>query len=172
MANLYLTNLASFKAYFQAMAVGAAKHVDLEGFKWGDKDVLCNDNRSDLAKTFLWTGPYEGVRYNDPASDNITKNKMVKLSVFTVADSERFADEDAAVEKCEAIMEDIVARLLRDKRGADVAGVWTMLVANINSATGKPVTVELGSTQYHGWELSIELIDNRGLQYNAAKWNS
>lgn len=172
MPSLQLTNLASFRAYFEAIATGPNHHVDLKGFKWGDEDVVKNDNRSDLAHPFLWTGPYEQSRYSDRSSDNVVKFKRVKLNVFTSAASESYADQNTAVELCESIMDDIVAKIIKDKAGRDNAGVWEMIVAHIDAANGRPVVIQLGSTKYHGWELTIEIGDNKNLQYNAAKWTT
>lgn len=168
MPNLKLTNLSSLKAYFADIA---SKHNDIHDFKWGDKDVARNDNRSDLQDGFLWAERYDKVRYSDLGSDNVNKLKPARISYLKTADSELFADQDAGFDFCESVIEDIIARILRDKRGSQVDGQWQMLASRISSITTGPVEVKLGSTRYLGWEMMIEFFDNTNLVYNASKWN-
>ena len=167
MARLKLTNLLSFKTYFNLVA---DEHVDIGGFKWGDKNVVKNDNRSNITPSFLWVVPYEQSRYSDILSDNIIKTKPVALSFMKVRESAKFADEEADYEFCEAVMEQIMARIIKDKRGAMGATNWEMLVANISSAVGAPVETTIGSTRYIGWELKLDFMENGNLAYDAAKW--
>lgn len=169
MAKLKLTNLASFKAYFSRLA---SEHVDIEGFKWGDKDVVKNDNRSSITRSFLWAVPYEQSRYADGFSDNVMKTKPGVLSFMKVRESERFVDEESDFEFCESVMEQIMARIIKDKQGAMVGSDWEMLVTNISSAVGAPVEITLGSTRYIGWELKIDFMDNTGIAYNSNKWTN
>lgn len=167
MASVKLTNLASYKAYFTAIA---ASHVDIDGFKWGDKDVIRNDNRSDIAAKVLWATPYDRVRYSDKLSDNVHKMKVARVAYLIIPNSELFADEDAAFDFCEATIEQILAKMKVDKIGKDVAGVWEMIITDLNSWTSGPVEMTIGSTKYIGWELTITFQDPMNLVYNAAKW--
>lgn len=169
MPSLRLTNLASFRAYFQALA---DSHTDITGFRWGNMDVVKNDNRSDLPDNFLWAQPYETVKYLDKHSDNVMKRKVARIAFMKVRESERFADEEADYELCEEIIDDIVTRIMRDKRGELVGNEWQMLLADLNTAKGSPVQVTIGSTRYIGWDLEIEIHDNKNLLYNPAKWNN
>ena len=107
MPNLRLTNLAAYRAYFLAIATS---HVDILGFKWGNKDVIANDNRSDMPARFLWATPYDSARYGDSRSDNVVKTKQARVAFMMVPNSELFADEDAAFDFCEATIEQILAR--------------------------------------------------------------
>ena len=167
MTTIKLTNLASYKAYFQAIATS---HVDIDGFKWGDKDVIRNDNRSDMASKVLWATPYERANYGDKFSDNVHKRKIARVAYLTLANSELFADEDAAFDACEAVIEQIIAKIYKDKRGEEVAGDWTMIITEINSFSSGPVEMKIGSTKYIGWELQMTFGDNTNLEYNPAKW--
>lgn len=167
MANIKLTNLASYRNYFSAIA---ASHVDIDGFKWGDKDVVRNDNRSDITDSFLWAMPYERARYGDRLSDNIHKYKTARVAYMIVPDSELFADEDAAFDFCEATIEQILAKILLDKRGADNAGVWELLMTEVITWTTGPVEKKIGSTKYIGWELQITFQDPTNLFYDVLKW--
>jgi hypothetical protein len=168
MPSLRLTTLAVYRAYFTDIAT---QHIDIDGFKWGDKDVVRTHNRSDITSNFLWAIPYENVRYSDSGSDNQVKNKRALVSYLEVRDSELFSSEDAQYDACEVIIEQIIARILRDKRGADVAGTWTMIATSIGSFATKPIEHTIGSTKYIGWELSIEFIDNTNFAFDAQKWN-
>ena len=169
MPNLRLTNLASYRNYFATIA---EKHKAIEGFKWGGKDVILNDNRSDLAKRFLWAMPYENARYGDRGSDNVVKTKQARVAYMIVPESELFADEDAAFDFCEEVIEQILSKILVDKAGAEVDGVWTMIATTIESWSTGPVHKKIGSTEYIGWELELNFIDNTSLAYDASKWNS
>lgn len=168
MPTLKLTNLVSYRTYFEDIAT---KHIAINGFKWGSAKVVANDNRSDITNTFLWALPYENVRYQDSMSDNVVKVKRARVSYMEVRNSELFEDEDEQYDACETVIEDIVARLIRDKRGADVAGVWHIIATNLGSYTISPVKETFGSTVYIGWELQLDFIDNTNLAFNTEKWS-
>ncbi len=167
MPTLKLTNLTKYKAYFAAIA---ASHVAIDGFKWGDKEVVQNDSRSDMAERILWAQPYEAARYQDPGSDNITKVKEAKVAYLKVATSELFSDMDEDFIDCEEVIEDIIAKMIKDKRGAEVDGVWEMISVNIAGITTGPVDTIIGSTKYIGWEMKIPFHDNTNFAYDEAKW--
>lgn len=167
MANLKLTNLASYKAYFANIAL---KHKEIDGFKWGDLDVVKNDNRSDIVSRFLWAKPYDNFRYS--GEDNIIKIKPAVVGFFIVPASHGFSDIETAYDFCESVMEDVVAKLYQDKRGSMVGGNWEMLATKISSFKGRPVQEEFGSTKYIGFELTFEFSDNTNLAFNAAKWDA
>lgn len=167
MPNVKLTNLGSFRAYFSAIA---AAHVDINGFKWGDADVIRNDNRSDMPSSFLWAQRYDNVRYAAVHNDNKLKVKQARIAYMKVRESEKFTDEDSDFEFCESVVDDIVAKIDLDKRGSLVDGEWEMIIANVASMSGGPVEKKIGSTHYIGWELRIEILDNTKFEYKAAKW--
>lgn len=168
---LKLTNLAAYRAYFQDIATGANHHKQVNGYKWGDKDVIMNDSRSDLVSGFLWAMPYERTKYEDRNSDNIVKIKKARVAYMIVPDGDKFSDEDAAFDFCETVVEEILAKILVDKRGSEVAGVWTMLSTRVEDWTTGPVEHKIGSTKYIGWEFDIPFLDNTKMDYDASKWN-
>lgn len=169
MPNLKLTDLASFRAYFEGLATA---HKDIAGFKFGDTDVIRNDNRSDLSENFLWAMPYDNARYTGVHADNILKVKRARVAFMKVRESEKFADVDADFQYCEAIIEQIVAKIFKDKRGELIGNDWSMLVANVATMTTGPVEKKIGSTPYIGWELAIDISENANLVYDETKWNS
>lgn len=167
MPNLKLSNLASFKAYFESIALS---HVDIGGFKWGDADVVRNDNRSNITPSFLLSGPYDNVRYAAAHNDNTLKIKQAVVQYLKARDSEKFSDEQADLEFCEGVIEQIIAKIDRDKRGSLVGAEWEMIVANISSITTGPIEKTIGSTRYIGWEMKIDILENTHLAYDANKW--
>lgn len=164
---LKLTNLAAYRTYFQDLAT---KHVGIAGFKWGSLDVVKNDNRSDIPDSFLWALPYEAVRYGDNGSDNVLKYKMARVTYMEPRDSDLYADEEIQYDRCEAMIEQVLARILRDKRGFDVSGTWTMVVTTIATWKTAPTRETIGSTVYLGFDLNIEFGDNTNLAFDAQKW--
>lgn len=165
---LKLTNLVSYRSYFQNIAL---KHKLIDGFKWGDLDVVRNDNRSDLTAAFLWAQPYERTPYTDPDSDNITKRKTARVAYLKVRTTEKFSDIDADYDAAEAIVEQIMAKILQDKRGAMVGSNYELIATSISTWYTQPVHYVIGSTEYIGFELNIDFKDNAGLEYDATKWD-
>lgn len=171
MPNVKLTNLASYRAYFEAIAIA---HKEIQGFKWGNTDVVRNDNRSDISPSFLWAMPYDIVNYDASHTDNVLKAKKARVAFMVVPDSTLFADEDTAFDYAEAVIEQIMSKIYLDKSGhLDTGGAdWSLLVTRIASWSSSPVEKKLGSTKYIGWELEIEFMDNTDLEYDPTKWNS
>lgn len=169
MPNINLTHLASYKAYFNSLA---DQHVDIDGYVYGAKKVIQNDNRSKLSKRFLWAQPYNNVRYSDSNSDNTQKVKQANIAYWKLRESEKFEDEDDDFSFCESVIEDLIGRIMLDKRGSMVGDTWEMVLANIVSINTFPVEETIGSTQYIGWAMKIDFMDNTNLAYNADKWNS
>jgi hypothetical protein len=169
MPNLKLTNLVAYREYFKAIA---QKHKDIDGFKWGNKDVISNDNRSDMPQRFLWAMPYDTVKYSDGLSDNKQKIKQARIIYMIVPDSALFSDEDFAFEFCESVIEDIIGKILLDKAGAMGATEWEMIVTDVKSMTTSPAEKIFGSTKYIGWDLTINFMDNTNLSYDSTKWNN
>lgn len=171
MPTLKLSSLASFKSYWQDIAVGPHHHVAIDGFIWGSSKVMQNANRQNASR-LLWTGWYENVRFSDQDSDNTVKIKPIRVAYLVVPDGKLFSDEESAMDMAEEVIDDIVARLKRDMRGEEVAGVWQMIAAIISSISTKPIEHTIGSTRYIGWEARIDFMDNKGLAYNPAKWTT
>lgn len=168
MPTLKLTGLLAYKNYFKDIAT---QHINIKGFKWGEKKVIENDNASASTENYLWAMPYENAQYTDTYSDNITKGKVARVVYLEVRDSQLFEDEDEQYEACEARMEEIIARILRDKKGAAIEDGWTMIATTIASWKTNPVEYKVGSTSWLGWELQMTFIDNTGLAFDKEKWN-
>lgn len=175
MANLKLTNLITYKAYFEAVAT---EHIAIDGFKWGDQEVIMNDNRSDMAARVLWVMPYEAARYGDKYSDNVQKTKQARVCYLLVPASNSFDHMLQAFVDAEAVIEQIIARIYKDKAGEAVmlgeppVASWTMIVSDVSSWTTGPVEMTIGATKYAGCELMMDFRDNAGLEYDPTKWNT
>lgn len=167
MTQLLLTNLSTFKAYFQNIAT---QHVDIGGFKWGDKDVLKNDNRSNMPNSILWVVPYDNVKYQGENVDNMMKVKMAHISYFMPAVGTLYSVEESDFDFCELLIEQILARIHRDKKGYQDGADWKLLATVLGSYTSGPVETTIGSTPYRGWELKIELMENTRMVFDANKW--
>jgi hypothetical protein len=165
---LKLTNLLSYKTYAQALAVS---HKQITGYKWGDADVVRNDNRSDINNNFLWALPYEEITYDVVDDDHQLKVKEAVMVYLEVRNSELFADEDAQYQACETRAEEILARIERDIRGVTVGNDWVQIISRLNSKRLKPVQHKIGSTPYVGFEIRLEFMDNSGMNYDANLWN-
>lgn len=171
MTTINLSNLASLKAYFKTVA---ETHADIDGFKWGEKKVIKTANRSNQVPRFLWAQPYDGARYLDNYSDNIQKVKTARISYMVAqGPSKKFDEVDSMFESCELVIEEIIARMYRDKQGLlNGSGDWEMIIANIAAIRTGPVEYTIGSTKYIGWEMSIDFQDPTRLAYDPARWVS
>jgi hypothetical protein len=169
MPTLNLTNLASCKSYFTTIAT---LHKEIDDFKWGNDVVVKKANRSDIARRVLWVKPYDSARYGGNATDNVTKSKVLELRYMLVATSQKQSDEEAAASAAEAVIEQILAKMILDKGGRENdEGEWEMIVLPINSIETENFEITIGSTRYIGCELKLTFLDNAHLEYDASKWN-
>ncbi|MEJ0030945.1 MAG: hypothetical protein WDO15_11470 [Bacteroidota bacterium] len=167
MTNILLTNLSSYRQYFQDIA---SQSPFIDGFRWGDEEIVKNDVRADLPQSFLWVMPYESSRYAGNDIDNEKRVKVAVMSYMLIPESNKFTDIDTAADTAEGVIELLVGRIQRDQRGRQVNTDWIAVATAMASITTKPVEYTLGSTRYIGCELSIEFRDNARLSYNSNKW--
>lgn len=157
---LSLTTISTLKTYFNALAIS---HVDIDELKFGDDEVIKTANRSDIQPKPLWVQPYEDFSLDDNLDDNILIKKEITLTYLKVPASELFADVQAAKEECEIVIKQVIAKLLKDKR--DI-----VFVTQVSNWKGKLADYNIGGTHYCGCELTMQIKDNAGLTYDAAKW--
>lgn len=157
---LSLTTISTLKTYFNALAVS---NVDIDELKFGDDEVIKTANRSDILPRPLWVQEYEDFTFEDELADNILIRKEITLTYLKVPATPSFNDKQLAMEQCEIVMKQVVAKLLKDKR--DI-----LLVSTISGWKGKVGQYQIGSTLYCGCELTMQIKDNAGLIYDAAKW--
>jgi hypothetical protein len=174
MATLKITDLASCKTYFANIAT---LHKEVDVFKWGDLELIQKNNRSGMksetGSRVLWAKPYDGAEYQNEASDNVIKNKVFELRYMQPCRETAPQDEkEAAASATEAVIEQIVARLIRDKRGAMVGDEWTMVVFRVAGMKTENFEITVGSTHYIGCELQLTFQDNTHLAYDETKWNA
>jgi hypothetical protein len=165
MPNLKLTNLASCKAYFTLIAT---KHKEIDIFRWGEVDVVRKDSRV-LEGRLLWVKPYDGAKYSK--EDNIIKSKTLEVRYMKPAESELQDHIEAAFTEVEDVIEQIIAKMLLDKRGyMNEDNEWEMISFKVDGLESENFEMKLGSTRYIGTELKIPFQDNTNLQYDATKW--
>lgn len=157
---LTLTTISTLKTYFNALSIS---NVDIDELKFGNDEVIKTANRSDLQPRPLWVQPYEDFSLEDNLADNILITKQITLTYFKVPATESFADLEAAKEACEIVMKQVIAKLLKDKR--DI-----LFVTQVSNWRGKTGDYTIGGTHYCGCELTMQIKDNAGLIYDAAKW--
>jgi len=157
---LSLTTISTLKAYFNALAIS---HVDIDELTFGNDEVIKTTNRSVQQPRPLWVQPYESFSLEDNLDDNILIRKEITLTYLKVPASELFADVQTAKEECEIVMKQVIAKLLKDKR--DI-----VFVTQVSNWKGKVDDYKIGATHYVGCELTMEIRDNSGLTYDAAKW--
>jgi hypothetical protein len=174
MPTLKLTDLASCKTYFANIAT---LHKEVDVFKWGDLELVQKNNRSGMksetGSRVLWAKPYDGADYQDAGSDNAVKNKLFELRyMLPCRDTAPQSEKEAAATATEAVIEQIVARMLRDKRGGMVGDKWTMVAFRVAGMKTENFEITVGSTHYIGCELQLTFQDNTHLAYDETKWNA
>jgi hypothetical protein len=167
MATLKLTDLATCKSYFSNIA---SLHKQIDTFRWGEKDLIQKNNRSNLGARILWVKPYDGADYQGDGTDNIIKNKVLELRYMLPIQNNQEAREAAATDT-EAVIEQILAKMFRDKRGEIIAGAWTAIVFRVSAIKTDLFEITIASTLYAGCELQITFQDNTHLAYDETKWN-
>lgn len=159
---IQLTNILSLQTYFTALATGANHHKEIDGIKFGDNEVLMAANRSDMEARVLWVSEYENWTAQG-TQDNLHTRKPFKMVYMKVPASDLFADKQTAKDQCEAVMRQIIAKIIVDKQ----AGLVLTKLDSIKAEVGEYM---VGSTNYCGCEVSLEILDNTGFQYDATKW--
>lgn len=162
---LQLTNLPAFKAYFEAIAIGPTHHVDIDGFKFGDRDVAIRNAKSGMEPRVLWLEWYKPFNIEDELADNILRRKRARLAYMKTATSELESDEATAYDECEKVMEQILAKMLADKREVKI-------VTTLSSYQLGPFETELGATKYIGCAMDFEFKDNSPLVVDPTKWTT
>ncbi len=100
---IQLTNILSLQTYFTALATGANHHKEIDGIKFGDNEVIQNDNRSDMQARILWVSEYENFTAQG-TQDNLHTRKPFKMVYLKVPTSNLFGDRQTAKDECEAVM--------------------------------------------------------------------
>ncbi len=149
---LNLTNEDSYKSYFEAIAT---QHVSLTQFKFGDEDVIRTAAKTGLQEKTLWADRHQPTEIRDERFDNFLGERQATIMVMS-PDKEKHADQQALYNTCEAIVTDIISRILKDFND----GLLSTQFSRYKYGEGE---IELGSTRYRGcrldlfWEAPVEL---------------
>lgn len=157
-----MSQLATFTEYYNYFSGIATSHVDINGFKFGEKEVMQCGARSDLTLPILWAESYDPVRILDNKSDNHTGQLSCVIYILDNK-PEAWADQRTKYEAMEVIAKQILAKILKDfNDGA--------LQADLNGYRYGWVEPVFGSTPAIGVRMDLSFLRPERLVYNAAKW--
>ena len=154
----FLTDNDAYENYFRALAT---QHKEIDGFLYGDEDVQLNATRA-WKGIKLWLEEPNRARPVGPNTDNLLKDKRCSLWVGGSPPSSKYADVQAYYNKCEKIVEDIIARVLRDRQNQD-------LVSEITSYEYGMARYTL-STELVGCRWDFSYLDPTGYPYKEENW--
>ncbi|MCZ8021220.1 MAG: hypothetical protein O9302_00375 [Cyclobacteriaceae bacterium] len=160
---LSLSKYSGYKQYWQTMAT---QHVDIQGFKYGNADVLINGQKTDKAEVFLHAIPYERARYKGVNVDQQYRNKRARFAVYKKSVSRNsFIEEEELLDFCEQVCSEIMGKIIyNDKKLMNV-------LIDVNSIDMRPVEDVIGATKYVGVHCEFDVMDNPSMEYNPAKFN-
>ncbi len=158
---LSLADFNTYKSYFLALA---NSHVDITNFVFADEGQMNSIIRSAKLGKVMWLDPYDQVQLLDSISDNFIEQYP---AAFTIASAKpaKFTDQDTLYQECEAIVKDIVARMLMDYQSDP-----QVLVTQLSSYKFAPAEATFGATPLYGCRLEFTFTAPAALTYNPAKW--
>jgi hypothetical protein len=154
-----LTDFQSYQDYFEAIA---NSHIDIEGFMFGDEDIAINKGRAWKGKQ-LWLEPWQPVKIVDQLSDNYLQEKTGTLWLGGSPPSAKFQDRLDYYGACEAIVKDIIARMLKDRNEE-------LLITRITTYRYGMGEFTFSSTPMVGCRFDFTFHDPSGFEYNENKW--
>lgn len=155
-----LTNFDEAKQYFQDLA---GSHVDIASFHYGDQEILQSASRSNLKLPVLWLEPYQPVVVQDNFSDNHLGLVTTTVAIYTKSESEKYEDVDDAYSKCEAIIKDIISKLIKDYNEGEI-------VISLNGFKYGQAEDLMGATRLIGCRLDISYYRPERFVYDENKW--
>jgi hypothetical protein len=154
-----LTDFQSYQDYFEAIATS---HIAMDGFMFGDEDIAINKGRVWKGKQ-LWLEPWQPVKINDQKSDNYLKEKKGSLWVGGAPPSAKFQDRLDYFRACEIIVEDIIAKMLKDR-------TEELLITQLTTYTYGMGEFTFSSTPMMGCRFDFIYQDPSGFPYDETKW--
>ncbi len=156
-------DLTDFQQYYDYFLALSQSHVDINGFHFGDKDVMINDIRSALQPPVMWLEPYQPVDMIDPLSDNHIESVRGTLAIYDVPASEKFDDMRNTYKSCEIIVKDIIAKLLQDYYSNNIL----LELSNIRYGEAESL---FSATKIIGCRLDFNFMRPARLVFDPAKW--
>ena len=154
-----LATFTEFHDYFNAIATS---HVDITGFKFGDKDVVASSSRSNLTTCELWLQEYEPVNVLDNYSDNHLGQVQSSLTIMKVK-PELWEDQRTIIDETEVIAKQIISKMLKDFN----EGLQLII---LNRYKYGQADLDLGATKYMGCRLDFVILRPERLVYDELKW--
>jgi len=156
-----LTNFDEYVSYFSGLA---ASHTDVSSFFIGEMEHFQNEIKSNLQPRVLWLEPYQPVTVQDAISDNHLGQVNCSMVVYGVAESEAFADSRTEYKNCEAVVKDIMSRMLKDYNEGII------MLRSLQGWTYGQAEDIVGSTRLVGCRFDWNYMRPERLAYNVAKW--
>jgi hypothetical protein len=157
-----MSQLGTFQEYYDYWQSVATSHVDITGFKFGDREVINCAARSNMSACELWCENYDPVSMIDNFSDNHTGQLQGSL-VIMKPDPEKFSDQRTVVGECEQIVKDILGKILKEFNEAT-------LMAELRRYKYGEAEIHTGATKMRGVRLDFVFLRPERLVYTAAKW--
>ncbi len=155
-----LTNFEESREYFTDIAT---QHIHINSYHFGDSSRLQQATRSSLKLPVLWQEPYQPVTVQDPLSDNHTGLVTQTIAVYAQASTDKYEDQEEAYNQCEAIIKDIISRMIRDNH----TGLITHELQGFKYGEAEDL---MGSTKLIGCRLDIQYFRPERFVYDENKW--
>lgn len=157
-----MSHLATFTEFHDYFAAIAASHVDIAGFRFGDKEVVQCASRSTLPPVTLWVENYEPVTIQDSRSDNFNGDIRFTMAIMAPMPG-AWADQRTLYSALEVIAKDIISKMLKD---------WNdgLMQAQINGWKYGWAEISLGATSMLSCRMDLSILRPERLVYNELKW--
>ncbi|MCZ8353964.1 MAG: hypothetical protein O9340_04465 [Cyclobacteriaceae bacterium] len=159
---LSLSKYSGYKQYWQETAT---QHVDVDGFRYGNKDVLTVNQKAEKTEVFLHALPYERARYKGANVDQQYRVKKARFTIYKKALTKNSFEEEELLDFCEQVCLEIMGKIIyRDK-------ALMQLIIDVNSIEMKPVEDVINATKYIGIMCEFDVMDNPSMEFKAVKFN-
>lgn len=156
-----LSDAASYKAYFLAIAT-SNKLLGANQYLYGDIEIGQTD-AADWHGKKLWAWPAQRAR-GAGQNDNYFLTRDGTIWIGGPCVSEKFSDEDDFYFACEAIMKQILSKLIKDFTDAGMS-------TNFRGYTLQRSDMQISATKFIGCELLFSFDDPDDFEFDENDWN-
>lgn len=157
-----MSQLGTFTEFHDYLKALATSHIDILGFKFGEKEIVKCGARSNMTLPAMWAESYDPVTITDNKSDNHSGQLNSVLYVFD-SKPKKWDDQRTKYSVLEEIAKDIVAKILKDYNEG-------LLQAELNGYRFGWSEMTLGSSEMLACRIDLKFTRPERLAYNAAKW--
>jgi hypothetical protein len=158
-----MSQLATFTEFYQYFSDIATSHVDINGFKFGEKEIVQCGARSNMTLPALWAEAYDPATILDNRSDNHT-GQLNNVIYIMDKKPKTWADQRSRYDELEAIVRDILGKVLQDYNAGD-------LQAEFQGFRYGWSEFPLGANEMLACRLDLRFLRPERLVYNQAKWS-